>query len=424
MRQASIDDAVLMTEPEAAALHYGGLQRVAPGESVAVYDFGGGTFDSAVLMASDVGFSLAGTPEGIERLGGDDFDQAILSHVNAAPRRRAVRTRSGRPHRLGRIADLRDSCRAAKEALSEDTDATITVNLPGRPSTALRITRAQFEELISPRIDATIDALERTILSAGRATGDITRILPVGGSSRIPLVHQRIREATGRPLSFDADPNLAIAQGAAALARQVSANNAGAAPTPAPTAAQVATAGPPAAPSGRRPVLVGAACVGVIAVIALAATMLLGGDDSIDAAGIRCHHDGGACRSEPVVIDSGEELDNDGPRRDGERRPHRLHRRRRTLRSLRWPHLRDRTHHCRRRGRHHRSPRDQRDGQRALHRVRSGAPSRRRPCRDPRRRRAGNRLGRDHVGRIRARVLEFALPDAVQPVPTRWPEQR
>ncbi len=283
VRQASIDDAVLMTEPEAAALHYGGLQRAAPGESVAVYDFGGGTFDSAVLMASDVGFSLAGTPEGIERLGGIDFDQAILSHVNAALGGALSALDPADPTDSAALADLRDSCRAAKEALSEDTDATITVNLPGRPSTQLRITRSEFEELISPRIDDTIDVLERTILSAGRTTGDITRILPVGGSSRIPLVHQRIREATGRPLSFDADPNLAIAQGAAALARQVSANNAGAAPTPAPTAAQVATAGPPAAPSGRRPVLVGAACVGVIAVIALAATMLLGGDDSIDA---------------------------------------------------------------------------------------------------------------------------------------------
>lgn len=312
VRQASIDGAVLMTEPEAAALHYGGLQRVSPGETVAVYDFGGGTFDSAVLMASDGGFSLAGTPEGIERLGGIDFDQAILSHVNGALGGALSELDPADPTDSAALAELRDSCRAAKEALSEDTDATITVNLPGRPSTQLRITRSEFEELISPRIDDTIDVLERTIVSAGRATGDITRILPVGGSSRIPLVHQRIREATGRPLSFDTDPNLAIAQGAAALARQVSAN-ADALAAPSPTAAYstvaaatvaASTAGaagvagatafaapatgaptpPPPAPSGRRPVLIGAGVVGAIAVIALATTVLLGGDDVDDPA--------------------------------------------------------------------------------------------------------------------------------------------
>lgn len=308
VRQASVDGAVLMTEPEAAALHYGGLQRVSPGETVAVYDFGGGTFDSAVLMASDGGFSLAGTPEGIERLGGIDFDQAILSHVNGALGGALSELDPADPTDSAALAELRDSCRAAKEALSEDTDATITVNLPGRPSTQLRITRSEFEELISPRIDDTIDVLERTIVSAGRATGDITRILPVGGSSRIPLVHQRIREATGRPLSFDTDPNLAIAQGAAALARQVSANAGQTAPTtPTPTAAQAtvaataagaagmtgatafatgaggAAATPLPAPSGRRPVLIGAAVVGTIAVIALAAAVLLGGDDDSSA---------------------------------------------------------------------------------------------------------------------------------------------
>lgn len=304
VRQASIDGAVLMTEPEAAALHYGGLQRVSPGETVAVYDFGGGTFDSAVLTASDGGFSLAGTPEGIERLGGIDFDQAILSHVNAALGGALSDLDPADPTDSAALAELRDSCRSAKEALSEDTDATITVNLPGRPSTQLRITRSEFEELISPRIDDTIDVLERTIVSAGRSTGDITRILPVGGSSRIPLVHQRIREATGRPLSFDTDPNLAIAQGAAALARQVSANAGQVAPPPAPTAAQATVAAsaagapgasasapqgsavaatPPPAPSGRRPVLIGAAVVGTIAVIALAATVLLGGEDDSSA---------------------------------------------------------------------------------------------------------------------------------------------
>ena len=134
------------------------MQRISTGETVAVYDFGGGTFDSAVLTATDAGYALTGTPEGIERLGGVDFDQAILSHVNAALGGALSDLDPVDPAHAAALADLRTNCRSAKEALSEDSDTTIAVNLPDRPPAQLRITRAEFEELIAPRIDDTIDA--------------------------------------------------------------------------------------------------------------------------------------------------------------------------------------------------------------------------------------------------------------------------
>ena len=72
------------TEPEAAAIAYAARDRVADGDRVAVYDLGGGTFDAAVLVREGAGFRLAGPPEGVEHLGGIDFDEAVFRHVLAA----------------------------------------------------------------------------------------------------------------------------------------------------------------------------------------------------------------------------------------------------------------------------------------------------------------------------------------------------
>src|SRR5262245_61219492 len=85
VRLAGLDEPVsFTTEPEAAAIFYAQQQRIEPGTIVAVYDLGGGTFDAAVLRKTMVGFEILGRPEGIERLGGIDFDAAVFAHVVAA----------------------------------------------------------------------------------------------------------------------------------------------------------------------------------------------------------------------------------------------------------------------------------------------------------------------------------------------------
>ena len=82
LRLAGLTEAETITEPEAAAIYYASNERVESGTIVAVYDLGGGTFDAAVLRKTAEGFEIMGRPEGIEHLGGIDFDQAILARVD------------------------------------------------------------------------------------------------------------------------------------------------------------------------------------------------------------------------------------------------------------------------------------------------------------------------------------------------------
>ena len=118
---------------------------------------------------------------------------------------------------MAAVARLRDECRAAKEALSVDTDVIIPVLLPN-VQTEVRLTRSEFEEMVEPRIGATIAALRRAARSAGLELSEVDRILLVGGSSRIPLVRQRVREETQGQIYLDAHPKYAIALGAAIAA--------------------------------------------------------------------------------------------------------------------------------------------------------------------------------------------------------------
>ena len=213
-----VDHVRFVTEPEAAAIAYAHQQRIEPGEVIAVYDFGGGTFDAAVVRAAGDSFELIGTPEGMERLGGIDFDQAVLVHVDGVLDGLVASADVSNPQVRNAQVRLRDECRRAKEALSGDTDATIPVSLPGI-QTEVRLTRDELEQMVRPRIVETVRALERTITSAGLRTEQVSRVLLVGGSSRMPIVAQVIRESIGRPVSMDADPKLAIALGAALFAR-------------------------------------------------------------------------------------------------------------------------------------------------------------------------------------------------------------
>ncbi len=215
-RQAGLDLGKVryITEPQAAAISYARQQRVEPGEIVAVYDFGGGTFDAAVVRKTETGFELVGNPEGMERLGGVDMDQAVLAHVDQSVDGMLTQLDHDDAGVRSGLARLRDEARSAKEALSTDTDTTVHVAAPGL-QTEVRLTREELESMIRPRVRETITALERAVASAGITIHDVSRVLLVGGSSRIPLVSQLVREQTGRPTALDSHPKLAVATGAA-----------------------------------------------------------------------------------------------------------------------------------------------------------------------------------------------------------------
>jgi actin-like ATPase involved in cell morphogenesis/sugar lactone lactonase YvrE len=217
LRLADLQDVIVLTEPEAAALAYAAEQRIAPGAVVAVYDLGGGTFDATVLRREGDRFAVVGEPEGIERLGGIDFDAAVFEHVRQSLYGAVEALDSDDPATLRSISRLRNECIDAKEALSSDTQVTIPVVLPGL-NTEVRLTRAELETMIRPALDDSIAALRRAIASAGVEAGGIDRVLLVGGSSRIPLVAQVVTSAFGRPVALDAHPKHAVALGAALVA--------------------------------------------------------------------------------------------------------------------------------------------------------------------------------------------------------------
>ena len=117
------------------------------------------------------------------------------------------------------VARLRRDCIEAKEALSADTDVSIPVVLPGL-QTEVRLTRNEFESMIRPALGETVVALRRALASAGVTPEQVSAVLLVGGSSRIPLVGQLLGGELGRPIAVDANPKDAVCLGAAIAAAQ------------------------------------------------------------------------------------------------------------------------------------------------------------------------------------------------------------
>jgi molecular chaperone DnaK (HSP70) len=216
-RIADVGNVELSSEPEAAARHYVGLGRVSVGDAVAVYDFGGGTFDVAVVRCGQDGTEVLGTPEGLERLGGLDLDQAVLAHVDAALDGQLSELDTADPTVRSGVEQLRIDCTRAKEALSVDSEAVVAVRLPGLV-TEIRMTRDEFEGAIRARLADTLTSLDRALESADIKADDLAGLLMVGGSSRIPLVTELVSQHTDRPVLTDADAKLVVALGASGAA--------------------------------------------------------------------------------------------------------------------------------------------------------------------------------------------------------------
>lgn len=271
IRIADIDAATVITEPEAAVLHYASQARVEPGRVIAVYDLGGGTFDAAVLRKTEDRFQYLGTPEGIERLGGIDFDEAVFNHVQRALAAAGAELDPDDPQTVAGLRRLRDDCVEAKEALSADSDVSIPVVLPSI-QTDIRLTRAEFEAMIRPSLADSIGAMERAVRSAGISLDDLDAVLLVGGSSRIPLVGELVGGELGVPVVVDTHPKHAIALGAAMYQPAVEQNgDVAPPPPPIPPAADVSeAAASDAAPTGAA--VAGAAAGAAVAGAAAGAT--------------------------------------------------------------------------------------------------------------------------------------------------------
>ncbi|MCB0997294.1 MAG: Hsp70 family protein [Acidimicrobiales bacterium] len=246
LRSFDLPSVDFVTEPEAAAIHYASQTRVPDGTVIAVYDLGGGTFDAVVLRKEPSGWSLVGHPEGIENFGGVDFDAALFARVQQVLGLDPDWLDEDDPAVVAAMSRLRLDCVDAKEALSNDTAANIPVFLP-QARTEVRITRAEFEDMVRPGLADTVDVLASVVRSAGLTSADIDRVLLVGGSSRIPLVAEMV-SGFGRPVSVDAHPKHAVALGAALAAGRQPVEPAEPPAFPPPAAVSPAAGSPEAPP--------------------------------------------------------------------------------------------------------------------------------------------------------------------------------
>lgn len=223
----------LLAEPTAAAISYG-FDKMVPGESkrVLVYDFGGGTFDLSILMAVDDQFIECGSG-GDRWLGGDDVDHLLSDYACQAIEKRdgfslndLLEEKSAK-EKASFVEGLKLGVEEAKKSLSQVDKATIYFtdfleNEDGNPVDDLEITRAEFERLITPLIQRTINLIEELLEKTSVSMDDIDNILLVGGSSCIPLVKEMLSNKYGKAKVLSSEkPMLAIAEGAAILAHSL-----------------------------------------------------------------------------------------------------------------------------------------------------------------------------------------------------------
>ncbi|GAA4913138.1 Hsp70 protein [Stackebrandtia albiflava] len=203
----------LVPEPVAAAARFAASRGVAVGSAVVVADFGGGTFDCAVVRRTGTGFEVVEV-DGRERLGGVDVDEALVRRFrdrvegDAEWRRLlAPETAADRRHRRS----LYDDVRSAKELLSRRQSAEIFLPVFDRDS---HLTRAELEETARPLLEEATRVTGAVMRLAGVQAGEVAGLFLVGGGSRMPLVATMLHHATGIVPTVWEQPELVVAQGA------------------------------------------------------------------------------------------------------------------------------------------------------------------------------------------------------------------
>ena len=210
---AGLDVLRIINEPTAASLAYG-LQKKTQG-TIAVYDFGGGTFDISILKLKDGIFEVLAT-NGDTHLGGDDLDRLLADLLVAE-----IRSRHGVD--LGAYADhmqaVRLEAERAKIRLSDELKTEVSIELPdGKGRFTRELTRDQLESLTMRVIERTLAPCRMALKDAGLAPHNIDEVVLVGGSTRMPLVRQRVEGLFGKPPHCHLNPDEVVALGAAVQA--------------------------------------------------------------------------------------------------------------------------------------------------------------------------------------------------------------
>lgn len=212
---AGLDVKRIVNEPTAAALAYG-LDKKDKNITIAVYDFGGGTFDVSILELGDGVFQVKST-NGDTHLGGDNFDQRIIDFLADEFNRQEKIDLRKDPMALQR---LREAAEKAKIELSQmlQTEVNlpfITANADGAKHLNVTITRAKFESMCSDLFDATLTPCEQALKDAKMTPSQIDDVILVGGSTRIPKVQEIVKNFFGKEPSKGVNPDEVVAIGAA-----------------------------------------------------------------------------------------------------------------------------------------------------------------------------------------------------------------
>lgn len=217
---AGLDVTRILNEPTAAALAYGADREGA--RTILVYDLGGGTFDvSLVQVHDDVTEVLAS--HGNNRLGGDDFDQLLLDFVlnrftasgggDVRANRRAMSRLLHAVEEAKKRLSFEPYARIREEHLAERDGVPVHLDL--------EVARAEYEQLIRPLLDGTLDSVHRALADAGKHPDEVDEILLVGGATRTPLVSELLKGKTGLTPRQELHPDLCVAFGAGVLAARV-----------------------------------------------------------------------------------------------------------------------------------------------------------------------------------------------------------
>ncbi|MBN1655036.1 MAG: molecular chaperone DnaK [Deltaproteobacteria bacterium] len=203
----------IVNEPTAAALAYG-LDKKNE-EVLAVYDFGGGTFDISILEVSDNVVQVIST-NGDTALGGDDLDACVIDYlISEFKKDQGIDVSKDKMV----VQRLKDAAEKAKIELSSKLETTInlpflTADAAGPKHMNIRLTRAKFESMIGDHVQRTLEPVKKALADADKTTGDIAQVVLVGGSTRIPLVSETVKKFFGREPHRGVNPDEVVAVGA------------------------------------------------------------------------------------------------------------------------------------------------------------------------------------------------------------------
>jgi len=216
-RIAGLEVKRIVNEPTAAALAYG--LDAKKSEIIAVYDFGGGTFDISILEVGENVVEVIAT-NGDTHLGGDDVDDRVMEHLIAEFKKDTGIDVSNDKMVLQR---LKEAAEKAKIELSSTMETEInlpflTADQTGPKHLSIRLTRARLEQLVDDLVERTMEPVRKALADAGKQPGDIDEVVMVGGSTRMPRVQEVVKKFFGKEPNRSVNPDEVVAVGAAVQA--------------------------------------------------------------------------------------------------------------------------------------------------------------------------------------------------------------